>query len=116
MRVVIVTESFLPRVNGVTRTVAALAEHLRRRDAEALIVAAGDGPFEYAGYPVIRVLGPTGLLYPDLTIAPWAPGLTRLLRRFHPDVVHLASPAALGVRAAKVARRLEIPVAAHYQT
>lgn len=116
MRVAIVTESFLPRVNGVTRTVTALADHLRSRGHEALLVAAGDGPFEYAGYPVVRVIGPTGLLYPDLTIAPWAPGLAGLLRRFDPDVVHLASPAALGLRAARVARRLQVPVAAHYQT
>src|SRR5437899_1388550 len=39
MRVVIVTESFLPRVNGVTRTVAALAGELARRGIERVSVS-----------------------------------------------------------------------------
>jgi phosphatidylinositol alpha 1,6-mannosyltransferase len=116
MRMVIVTESFLPRVNGVTRAVEALAAHLRKRDHEALILAAGPGPFEYEGFPVVRVMGVSGLLYPDLTIAPVAPGMARMIGEFAPDLVHLASPAALGLHAARVARRRRIPVAAHYQT
>jgi phosphatidylinositol alpha 1,6-mannosyltransferase len=116
MRLVIVTESFLPRVNGVTRAVEALIARLRERGDDALIFAAGPGPFEHQGYPVVRVMGVTGVLYPDLTIAPLAPGMGAMIDDFAPDLMHLASPAALGVYAARVARRRGIPVAAHYQT
>ena len=116
MRVAVVTESFLPQVNGVTRTVTAFLEHLRRRGHEALVVAPGRGPSEHAGYPVMRVMGVTGLIYPGLTVAPVAPGMRRLLHRFAPDVLHLASPAALGVFARLAARGSGIPVVAHYQT
>jgi len=117
MRLAIVTESFLPRVNGVTRTVMALTSYLRRRGHQALLVAPGRGIGEYEGFEVVRVRGVGGgRLYPDLTVSPLAPGLRRRLRDFDPDVVHLASPAALGVFGARAARRLGVPVAAHYQT
>jgi glycosyltransferase involved in cell wall biosynthesis len=116
MRVAIVTESFLPWVNGVTRTVMALTAHLRRRGHEALVFAPGAGVEEHEGYEVVRVRGITGVLYPDLTISPMAPGLGRRLRAFGPDVVHLASPAILGAVGARAARRLGVPVVAHYQT
>jgi phosphatidylinositol alpha 1,6-mannosyltransferase len=116
MRMAIVTESFLPQVNGVTRTVTAFLEHLQRRGHEALVYAPGHGPFEHAGHSVVRVMGVSGLLYPGLTVAPLAPGMRRMLHRFSPDIVHLASPAALGVYGRYVARRAGLPVAAHYQT
>ena len=116
MRLVIVTESFLPQVNGVTRTVTAFLEHLERRGHEALVFAPGHGPYEHAGHSVVRVMGVSGLLYPGLTVAPVAPGMRRMLHRFAPDLVHLASPAALGVYGRYVARRAGVPVAAHYQT
>jgi phosphatidylinositol alpha 1,6-mannosyltransferase len=116
MRVVIVTESFLPQVNGVTRTVAAFLEHLQRRGHEALVFAPGRGTVEHAGHRVVRVMGVTGLLYPGLTIAPVAPGMRRVLHRFAPDIVHLASPAALGVYARLAAHGAGVPVVAHYQT
>jgi phosphatidylinositol alpha 1,6-mannosyltransferase len=116
MRLAIVTESFLPRVNGVTRTVTALTAHLRRRGHRALLFAPGEGVEEYDGFEVVRVPGVKGLLYPDLTVSPIAPGMRHRLRDFDPDIVHLASPAALGVCGAWAARRLGVPVVAHYQT
>lgn len=116
MRLVIVTESFLPQVNGVTRTVTAFLEHLQRRGHEALVYAPGHGPYEHAGHSIVRVMGVSGLLYPGLTVAPVAPGMKRTLHRFSPDIVHLASPAALGVYGRYVSRHAGVPVVAHYQT
>ncbi len=116
MRLAIVTESFLPRVNGVTRTVTALTAHLRRHGHQALLFAPGPGVEEHDGFEVVRVRGFTGVLYPDLTISPVAPGMRHRLREFAPDLVHLASPAVLGVCGAWAARRVGLPVVAHYQT
>jgi glycosyltransferase involved in cell wall biosynthesis len=116
MRLAIVSQSFLPRVNGVTRTVMALTPHLHQRGHEAILFAPGEGVGEHDGFEVVRVRGIGTALYPDLTISPVAPGMHRRLRDFDPDIVHLASPAALGVCGARVARRLHLPVAAHYQT
>jgi len=116
MRLAIVTESFPSRVNGVTRTVTALTTHLRSRGHQAIIFVPGGGHRTHDGFEVIGVPGVQGWIYPDLTISPVAPGMRRRLRRFDPDAVHLASPAALGVWGAWAARPLGVPVAAHYQT
>ncbi len=116
MRVAVVTESFLPQVNGVTNSVLRVCDHLRTRGHEALILAPGHGPESYAGARVIR--GPSMPLpgYRDFALAlPW-PRLTSLLRDFNPDVIHLASPTVLGAQGVDAARRLGIPSVAVFQT
>ena len=55
MRVAIVTESFLPQVNGVANTVRHVVEQLRPMGHEALVVAPGTGPTDHDGIPVVRV-------------------------------------------------------------
>lgn len=129
MRVAIVTESFLPSINGVTRAVTALTGYLRRTGHDAMVVApahdgehirdpSDDDPGQetHDGFPVVRVPGIAGLVYPDLTVAPVDLRLWRRLREFRADVVHLASPACLGVFGGLTARSLGVPTAAHYQT
>lgn len=116
MRIAIVTESFLPQVNGVANTVRHVVEELGRMGHEALVIAPGPGPAQHAGVPVVRVRSvglpgyrsfPMGL--PDNAVE-------RALRDFRPDVVHLASPIVLGAVGLRAARKLAIPTVAIYQT
>lgn len=116
LRVVIVTESFLPQVNGVTNSVLRILEHLRAEGHQALVIApeSAGGISEYAGFRVKRVpsLEMKGMLplgFPQKTIEP-------LIDGFSPDVVHLASPFFLGNYASKVAERLGVPTLSIYQT
>jgi phosphatidylinositol alpha 1,6-mannosyltransferase len=116
LRVVVVTESFLPQVNGVTNSVLRILEHLRAEGHQALVIApeSSGGITEYAGFRVKRVpsLEMKGLLpvgFPQKTIEP-------LIDGFNPDVVHLASPFFLGNYASRVAERLDIPTLSVYQT
>lgn len=116
LRVLVVAESFLPQVNGVTGSVCRTLDHLRMRGHSAAVVAP-TGPDEYAGAPVITtgrvpLIGYSGF---RLGVTPkW--DLSRLMRLFQPDVVHLASPFVLGATAARTAHRLGIPIVAVYQT
>jgi phosphatidylinositol alpha 1,6-mannosyltransferase len=116
MRVAVVTESFLPQVNGVTNSVLRVCEQLSQRGHEALVIAPGPGPTEYAGFPVVRTPSLALPGYNDFRIARPFPGLLATLRSFDPDVVHLASPAVLGAQGAFAARRLGVPIVAVYQT
>ena len=116
VRVAVVTESFLPQVNGVTNSVLRVCEHLVARGHEPLVVAPGPGPTEWSGARVVRSPSLPLPGYPGFRVGrPW-PNLVRTLREFRPDVVHLASPAVLGAQAGRVATRLGVPAVAVYQT
>jgi phosphatidylinositol alpha 1,6-mannosyltransferase len=117
--VAIVSECFLPTVNGVTNSVLRVIEHLRRDGHQMLVVAPGpakDDPDEYLGVPVVRV---PALDLPVVNSMPVGLPTRRVLtalRKFTPDVVHLAAPFVVGARGLAAARRLGIPTVAVYQT
>ncbi len=120
MRIGIVTESFLPQVNGVTNSVLRVLEHLESEGHQAMVIApeSEGGIHEYRGFKVKRVpaiplqsLLPVGMPFGLPTTR-----LEYLLDGFAPDVLHLASPLILGGYAAKVAKKLSIPTVSIYQT
>jgi phosphatidylinositol alpha 1,6-mannosyltransferase len=120
-RVAVVTESFLPSVNGVTNSVCRVLDHLRLRGIDALVVAPGQGPggtphpvpTEYGGFPVVGV---PVVNYRTFPVGLPTPSVMRTLERYRPDVVHVASPFVLGAAGVFAGRRLGLPVVAVYQT
>ena len=116
LRVAVVTESFLPQVNGVTNSVLRVLETLAAKGHDALVIApdSAEAPTTYAGFRVKRVpsLAVKGLLpvgFPQRFMEP-------LIEGFNPDVIHLASPFFLGKYATRIAQRLSIPTLSIYQT
>ncbi len=101
-----VAESFLPGINGVTNSVLRVLEHLERRGHQALVVAADPGPDEFAGAHVERVRAVPLPCYRSFPVALPTRRVEGALRAFDPDVVHLASPAALGAVGAVAATKL----------
>ncbi len=113
MKVVIVTESFLPQINGVTNSVIRVARHQRDLGHDVTIVAPTRPGLEFEGIPVYIV--------PSIPLVKFAVGipslaLTALLDRLDPDLLHVASPFALGAQAIAYAQRKSIPSVAIYQT
>lgn len=116
LRVLVVAESFLPQVNGVTNSVRRVLDHLAAKGHEAILVAP-TGPAKYAGFQVHVVRGARLPFYRDFRIGlETRRRLRKIMREFRPDVVHIASPATLGYQAAKVAGELDVPTVAIYQT
>lgn len=112
-------ESFLPHMNGVTGSILHILKHLERRGHEALVLAprAAGMPHEVHGAPVEAVSSMPLPGYPDVRVgAVTAHRVAVSLTAFAPDVVHLASPFALGWRGVLAADRLDIPTVAAYQT
>lgn len=114
MRVAIVTESFLPTVNGVTTSVRHVLTHLARHGHEAIVIApSADAPATFEGFRVHQV---PSIAYRQFPVGLPNPMVQRLLADFRPHVLHAASPFLLGAHAITAAKRLGIPAVAIYQT
>lgn len=121
MRVVIVTESFPPDVNGVAHCAQQTARHLVRRGHDPLVVApavagATDTLDADAPCPVVRVPSLPLPGYPQVRVALPSRRLATAIAAHRADVVHLAGPFVLGVRGMAAATRLGLPAVAVYQT
>lgn len=112
-RVVIVTESFLPSLNGVTNSVLRVLETLKEQGHEALIIAPTSPVSEHLGFKVIKT---KHFHLKQFPVALPLMAMKRIFREFKPDVIHVAAPFALGRQALRVAKRLGIPAIAIYQT
>lgn len=116
LRIVIVTESFLPAINGVTNSVLRVIEHMTLRGHTVDIIAPGPCPSSYGESRVYGIPSVGLPTYPGIRIG-YSRSLTRsLLESMQPDVIHVASPTVLGAIAVSEAKKLGIPVIAIYQT
>jgi phosphatidylinositol alpha 1,6-mannosyltransferase len=99
MRIALVTETFYPAVDGTTTTLKAVADRLVDLGHTVRIVAPGPGLATYRTSQVVRVR----------PLEPVGPQVRAALEQFAPDLVHVTSPAALGRKALKHARRAGVP-------
>lgn len=130
LRVAIVTESFLPSVNGVTNSILRILDTFKQQGHEALIIAPTkpnansssaariDAIGEiththYLGFEVIKTASLPVMQFPMAIPGLW---LQQALEDFNPDVIHVAAPFMLGGQAIAAANRLGIPTVAIYQT
>lgn len=114
MRVAVVSESFLPTVNGVTTSVLRVLDHLAEHGHEAIVICPEAGaPEEYAGFRIHQV---PSIAYRQFPVGLPSPQVQRILSRFEPDVLHAASPFFLGAQAIAAANRVGVPSVAVYQT
>jgi phosphatidylinositol alpha 1,6-mannosyltransferase len=119
MRIAIITESFPPDVNGVAHCVVRVAENLARKGHHPLVIApecghaAADSQFPF---PVERVPSVPLPGYPTFRLGLPAPKTRRAIARHRAEIVHLASPVALGAWGTRVARAEQLPTVAVYQT
>lgn len=116
MRIAIITENFLPKLDGVTRTLAHLLEYLQANGHRALLLGPESGMQEYAGAEVVGTAGFPLPFYPELKFNFFRPLFIRRLNEFQPDIVHLVDPVVLGAAGLAAARFLNKPVVSSYHT
>lgn len=118
MKVVYFTESLLPHVDGVSRTLAQLFGFLERAGVDFRVyspfVPGPEVSWSERVRPVRFVRFP---LYPDYRVSiPFAPAVWREVRAWGPDLVHVVSPTPMASRAQKWARGHGIPVVSSFHT
>lgn len=117
MRIAVLTEVFLPKIDGVvTRTIRHL-DQLAEMGHEVLIFATGNPPREYAGFEVVKVpslsLRP---VYPEIKFGLVGPQIPRRLAQFKPDVVHAISPIWTAGWSTLLADMQGLPIVASFHT
>jgi glycosyltransferase involved in cell wall biosynthesis len=116
MRIAIFTETFLPKVDGVTNTTCQLLDHLSARGHASIMFAPRGAPPRYADTTIVGLAGFSFPLYPELRLVPPVLSVTEQLVAFQPDLVLLINPCSLGLVGLRHARAMRLPVVASYQT
>lgn len=116
MKIVLFTETFLPKIDGVVNTLCQLLRHLEKRGHEAVVVAPGNGPEIFASARVIYHRGVGLPMYPEVRVVSPFTAVSAPLRGFRPDLVHVANPVMLGVAGTRWAERSGFPVIASFHT
>lgn len=118
MKIAYFTESLLPHVDGVSRTLAQLFGTLEARGVEFRVhspfVPGPEVSWSGRVRPVRYVRFP---LYPDYRVSlPWGHGVGRELDAWAPDLVHVVSPTPLASWAQRWAARRGVPVVSSFHT
>ena len=110
MRIAIITETFLPKVDGIVKVTCLLLDHLSRRGIEALVIAPryGENP-RYNDVPVRSLPSLSFPLYPEARIGFATLSLYRDLAAFQPDVAHLFHPVMTGIPTMMMLKWMEVP-------
>lgn len=116
MRIAIVTETFLPSVDGVVTRLRHGVEHATSQGHEVLVIAPDLGVREHAEARVVGMPAVTLPFYRERPFALPSRRVQSVLDDFAPDVVHAAQPLLLASSGALGAHRRGIPLVASYHT
>jgi glycosyltransferase involved in cell wall biosynthesis len=117
-RIAYFTESLLPWVDGVSRTLGVLFDDLETRGRDFRIYApiASNGEYSWS-HRVTQVRSVSFPLYRDYRVSiPERGRLAEALDDFAPDMIHVCSPTPAGVWAQSYARSRGIPVVGSFHT
>jgi glycosyltransferase involved in cell wall biosynthesis len=116
MRVTLVTETYFPQVNGVSRTLGELVRYLRDRGDRVQLIhpdygEAADGEQSHVVRSVVMPF------YKELFL-PMPPfgAAQAAIDAFRPDIVHIATEATLGLGILRFARRRRLVVVSSFHT
>lgn len=121
LNIALVTETYLPEVNGVAITIGRMVQGLRQRQHRIHMIRPRQFKQDVAAneedYTETLVTGMPIPGYPELKSGLPAKGLLMRLWKLHrPDIVHIATEGPLGWSALSAARKLGIPVSTDFHT
>jgi|SRR5579871_676973 len=120
LRVMVVTETYPPEINGVAGAVKRLVEHLVRRGHAVSLVRPRQGRADHPSEGSVRerlVRGCPIPLYREMRFGlPSGQALQRVLESERPDIVHVTTEGPLGWSAVDAARRAGLPVSSDFRT
>ena len=116
MRLTLITETYAPQVNGVSRTLGQLVRHMVEAGDDVQVVHPDYGQTsDDARHVTVRSVSLPWYKDVRLPVPPFR-SVMRRIDAFRPDVVHIATEATLGLRALLHARGRRYPVVSSFHT
>lgn len=116
LRLAICSDTYLPQVNGVARTLGRLADTVRARGGDVRVFTTMDPAAERAE-AIHRFPSIPFWAYPQLQLAAPPPAaIARELQQWGATLVHAATPFGIGLAARAAASRAGIPFVTSYHT
>lgn len=119
MRLTLVSETYFPQVNGVSRTLDRLVRFCRSQGDEVqLLVPRYHEPPELPEGVSMDSWPSLPLPFYREVVLPLATpgGVRRKIEQFRPDLVHIATEGPFGRAALKACERLQLPIVSSYHT
>src|SRR6266536_4078619 len=116
MRIAIITDNFLPKLDGVTRILDAMLKELQVAGHQVLVIGPDNGIKQFAEAEIIGTTGIPYPFYPELKFNFFRPLFVHRLKAFCPDIIHIVDPTILGGAGVIAARFLHKPLISSYHT
>ncbi|MCR6106838.1 glycosyltransferase family 1 protein [Salipaludibacillus agaradhaerens] len=118
MRIAIFSDTYVPEVNGVARTLKRLADYLTEREIDYKLFVPETLESTAPKTPTIeRFRSIPFMLYRECRLAfPNVVHLKQSVEAFNPDIIHVATPFNLGLFAHHFGKKHHIPMVASYHT
>lgn len=120
LRISLVTETFSPQVNGVSRTLERLVDYCSGCGDRLQLLTPRyrqEPPKLHRAVETVDWWSVNLPFYPEVVLPVVTTGtVTNALARFQPDLVHIATEGTLGRAALLACRRLGLPVVSSYHT
>jgi glycosyltransferase involved in cell wall biosynthesis len=110
MRIALMTEPFLPKIDGIVTMLTKTIECLRKKGDEVLLFAPRGGPKELFGAEVVGLPSAPFPLYRELRVALPRASMRAKLKAFDPDVIHVFEPVLLGWGGVYYSQVLKVPL------
>ncbi|MDP3974497.1 MAG: glycosyltransferase [bacterium] len=118
MKILIITGTFSPSINGVAISTEILAKNLIKLGHSVLILAPANPETKNDSNVVLRyssMSNPFVVDYP-IPLLPLTPKIYKDIKKFNPDLVHVHHPFHIGFFANLIAEKLKIPLVFTYHT
>ncbi|MET3196564.1 glycosyltransferase family 1 protein [Bacillus sp. OAE603] len=116
MKIAIFTDTYVPQVNGVAKTLNRFTNYLNENGHTFHVFSpedCGAGSTEN----VTRLKSVPFKIYPECKISlPNFSKIKKKIKEFNPDIIHVATPFTIGLCGIQISKKLNIPLVASYHT
>lgn len=111
MRIAFFTDTYLPQINGVSKTLEKLGNYLGEQEIEHMFFAPEYIDRLIDNGTVARFKSVSLPFYPECRLTlPLYANLCRIADKFRPDIIHITDPLGVGLTGLRYARERGIPV------